>query len=176
MTPSNFSTIKGDATLPSPIRPGSPIIIPHVCNNVGGWGAGFTGALTARWPFPENEYRKLAALARERGNLISLGQVQMVPVGGNITVANMLAQHGINGHVLMSGDDVADAGGRPQIRYGALLKCMEQVAQHARTNPSTEIHCPCFGSGLAGGSWPVILQMIWEVWCDRGITVRAYHL
>ena len=46
---------EGDAT--SPIGDGKKII-PHVCNDIGGWGKGFVLALSKKWPEPEEYYRK----------------------------------------------------------------------------------------------------------------------
>ena len=39
-----LNIIKGDATKPEGLGE-KPIIIPHVCNNIGGWGSGFVVAL-----------------------------------------------------------------------------------------------------------------------------------
>ncbi len=46
----------GDATAP---KGDGPKIIPHVCNDIGGWGSGFVLALSARWAAPEAAYRAL---------------------------------------------------------------------------------------------------------------------
>src|SRR5262245_22379163 len=47
--------VRGDATAP---RVDGPKIIAHVCNDVGGWGAGFVLAVSRRWPEPERAYRR----------------------------------------------------------------------------------------------------------------------
>jgi hypothetical protein len=43
---------------------------------------------------------------------------------------------------------------------------MEQVGLHA-WNHTADIHCPQFGSGLAGGDWNTILLLILELWVDK---------
>jgi O-acetyl-ADP-ribose deacetylase (regulator of RNase III) len=45
----------GDAT--RPVGRGNKIIA-HVCNDQGRWGKGFVMAISARWPLPEEAYRK----------------------------------------------------------------------------------------------------------------------
>ena len=43
----------GDATYPNGI---GNMIIPHICNDIGGWGAGFVLAISKRWKLPEQKY------------------------------------------------------------------------------------------------------------------------
>lgn len=82
--------ITGDATAPNAA---GPSIIAPVCNDVGGWGRGFVIAISQRWPEPEQEYRRWY---RERNtNDFGLGAVQVVRVGADLWVANMIAQHGV---------------------------------------------------------------------------------
>ena len=76
--------IKGDATRPT--VPGNKIIA-HICNDQGKWGAGFVLAVSSRWKQPEESYRECPEEWR-------LGVVQVVPVEDQISVANMIAQHG----------------------------------------------------------------------------------
>ena len=45
----------GDATKPT--SEGSKFIL-HICNDRGGWGAGFVLALSKRWKYPELMYRQ----------------------------------------------------------------------------------------------------------------------
>jgi O-acetyl-ADP-ribose deacetylase (regulator of RNase III) len=47
--------IVGDAT--SPLGDGKRIVV-HVCNDIGGWGAGFVLAISRRWTAPEESYRR----------------------------------------------------------------------------------------------------------------------
>jgi len=45
----------------------------------------------------------------------------------------------------------------------------------AREHPA-QIICPAFGSGLAGGSWAFIEQLIHDCWIRLGIPVSVYYL
>src|SRR5262249_60547080 len=84
--------VKGNAT--SPQAKGVKVIA-HVCNDLGKWGKGFVMALSARWPEPEASY---GDCHRGRGqNDFGLGAVQCVQVEPYGWVANMVAQHGVNG-------------------------------------------------------------------------------
>ena len=53
-----------------------PIILAHICNDVGGWGAGFVLAVSKRWGAPESEFYKW----HESGKDFELGNVQFVEV------------------------------------------------------------------------------------------------
>ena len=132
----------GDATNPEP----QPIIIAHICNDVGAWGAGFVVALSKRWPEPELAYRQWAD-----GQMkipFGLGNVQLVQVERHIHVANMIAQHGV-------GWD----GPEPPIRYNALGACLADVARVAK-EMGASVHMPRIGCGLAGGDWSVVRSII----------------
>lgn len=59
----DINYIFGDAT--EPVGDG-PNIIAHVCNNRGVWGAGFTRALSAKYPRAEHVYRLLQPPQRTR--------------------------------------------------------------------------------------------------------------
>lgn len=150
-----YRIIKGDATLPKLINPNKTPVIAHVCNNEGGWGAGFVLALSNRYPQAEDRYRSVEK--RE------LGDIQFV-VLDNIVIVNMIAQT----------LDKTPEGMIP-LRYGALAICMHQFFDAVEPN-THEIHAPMFGSGLAGGHWPTIEQLIKEVWVeDLGFDVTVYE-
>lgn len=149
---------KGDATFP---HGGGHKIIMHVCNNLGGWGAGFVLALSKRWKLPEQEYRKWHA-GKQKFNL---GEVQFVFVQTDIEIANMLAQHGYR---LSDSDD-------PVIELKNLEKCLESVYKHAFDNGST-VHAPRIGCGLAGLSWAQVEPLIKKHLIDKGIDVTVYNL
>ena len=74
----------GDAT--HPIGEGEKYII-HVCNDVGGFGAGFVLSLSKRWKEPEKVYR-------EQKNY-TLGKIEVIRVEKDICVVNMIAQHDV---------------------------------------------------------------------------------
>ena len=137
--------LKGDAT--RPIGDGNKII-PHICNNIGAWGAGFVLALSKRWKEPREAYRNEKKYV--------LGSTTIVPVEHNISVANMIAQHDVINYLGKTKD------GLPPIRYDALRECLIAV-NHVAVKSNATLHCPRFGAGLAGGDWKTIEQIIKDV-------------
>ena len=140
-------------------------IIPHVCNDRGGWGAGFVVALSKWDERPEMEYRRIS---KDPTAQFRLGQTQWVPISKTFYVANMIAQRGYKS------EDVK----RP-LSYSHLIKCMHQVSsgiQARRESIPVEIHTPKFGSGLAGGKWEFIEELIEEIWLPTGAEVYVYSL
>lgn len=130
--------LTGDVTRP---QSSNKIILPHICNDVGAWGAGFVVALSSMWKEPEESYRKSVLNMK-------LGDVDFVKVGDNITVANMIAQRGIK----------SPTNPKP-IRYESLAKALQSVYKYANET-GAEIHMPKIGSGLAGGDWTSIEKII----------------
>lgn len=151
--------VTGDATTP---RGSGRKLLAHITNDAGRWGRGFVVALSNKWAAPEASYRRRA---RENGGRLPLGEVQVVPVGNDLWVANMVAQHGVR----------SDGQGRPPIRYEALAQCLRVVAGEARRSDAT-VHMPRIGSGLAGGDWEIIEGIIRAELCTRGIAVTIYSL
>lgn len=160
----------GDATNPTYGEADAIKIIPHVCNNIGGWGRGFVLALSKVSPTPERMYRGW----HERGNWLlcpfELGQIQLASISLDTWVINMIAQ-----------DDIVWKDGVPPIRYDALENCLvklngilspapdlEEWLQY-KEGTKFEIHAPRFGAGLAGGDWNKIEEII-----KRTITVPVY--
>lgn len=134
----------GDAT--SPIGQGDKIIC-HICNDIGAWGAGFVMALSKKWKQPEQAYLSMSKSER------CLGNVQLVAVEPDITVANMIAQRSVRS---------AETPDYIPIRYDAVRDCLTIVNKHAVENNAT-LHMPRIGCGLAGGNWFEIEKIIHEV-------------
>jgi hypothetical protein len=143
------------------------VVIPHLCNNEGVWGRGFVIPLTQRYPEAKASYERLFA----DDSKPSLGYVDFVR-SGDVVVANMIAQV-ID---LESPQDMEWMGIRP-VRYNALVKCMDQVADWIQDNlRHAKIYCPLFGARLAGGNWLYIKELIRDCWEDRGISVTVFYL
>lgn len=140
---------------------GHKILIPHVVNNIGKWGAGFTGPLGEAFPEARKDYLLRTPLSPGRMNLGITDFVESDAWPG-VKVANMFAQDGVG-----SGDR--------QIRYEALTQCMIVVGITALAE-GRAIHCPKFGAGLAGGNWDFIEELIRDCWIRRGIEVTVYWL
>lgn len=150
---------EGDATRP---QASGPLIIAHVCNDVGGWGAGFVGAISKRWKLPEKEYRQWARGRIKNALPFELGEVQFVQVDEVITVANMVAQHDIRWECSL-----------PPIRYEALDKALEKLGTHA-LHLGASIHMPRIGCGLAGGTWAKVEPMLLSHLSRRDVEVTVY--
>jgi len=151
--------VVGDATEPSRER---PVILVHICNDVGAWGKGFVVAVSQRWKEPERRFR---AWARGTEPLpFVLGKVQFVAVETNLEVANLIGQHGLRRR-----------GGVPPICYDALAEGLTRVADRAIAT-GAEVHMPRIGCGLAGGRWEEIEPLLQETLIVRGIAVRVYDL
>lgn len=147
----------GDATLPGG---DGPKIIAHVCNDVGGWGAGFVLALSNRWPEPEQSYR--AWHRNSSTNDFDLGALQLVSVAPDLWVANIVGQQGIH---------ATDEG--PPIRYWAIEAGLADLAGEASAMAAT-VHMPRIGCGLAGGEWPAVEAIIERTLLAAGIAVTVY--
>lgn len=137
---------------------GCSVIIPHVCNNVNAFGAGFAGAVAEQYPEVKDNFHML-------GKNQKLGTVQYVSVykdrnyGYELIFANMIAQNGLKSF-----------NNKRPLSYLALGYCMNHVSGFIRQKTSEdntikyEIHCPKFGSGLAGGNWNFIQELIVDAW------------
>ena len=151
--------IKGDAT--DPIGTG-PIFIPHVCNDIGAFGAGFAMALAIKWDHVKQAYL-------DKGDW-ALGTNIYVKATKDITICHMISQH-----------KLVNKDNPHPLRYVALISCMKGVRGGIRVGVKENgldgsIHTVKFGSGLAGGFWPVIEQLIKEIWVEQGIDVTIYEL
>ena len=119
-------------------------------------------ALSKRQPITRREY-----LAQSQGkdpSPFKLGEVQYVQVENDIWVANMIGQHGVRRFRK-----------KPPVRYEAIRQGLQKVANKAEELDAT-IHMPRIGSGLAGGKWERIEQIIREELSGKGCHVTVYDL
>mgnify|MGYP001583103882 CR=1 FL=1 len=151
--------VKGDAT--NPIGDG-PKIIAHVCNDKGGWGAGFVLALNKISYKPMRDYR--AMYERRDFYFIPLGVTQLVSLGNDLYVENMIAQHGT----------VNELNKQP-LSYQALEIALTRLAEDA-IDLQASVHMPRIGCGLAGGKWDVVESIINRTLTLRDIDVTVYDL
>lgn len=166
MTKGKIKYVRGDATEPQTIIEEEISVIPHVCNNDGGWGKGFVLALSKKWDAPERVYRNFCKF--NEGFPI-LGKICYAKVDDYITVVNMIGQNGT-----VSKDNIIP------LKYKALVECMSEVVAYidlirCQTNNKVVIHCCKFGSDLAMGNWDFILELIREIWLENGIDVVVYE-
>ncbi|ARZ72230.1 Appr-1-p processing protein [Streptomyces albireticuli] len=151
--------VHGDATRPQGT---GRKIIAHVCNDVGGWGAGFVLALSQRWPEPEASYRRWY---RERATSgFALGQVRLVEVEDDLWVANIVGQHGIRTRA---------GGGTAPVRYEAIGTALDALGARAAVLGAS-VHMPRIGCGLAGGHWDSVEPLVTRHLTRRGIPTAVY--
>ncbi len=134
--------VVGDATFP---QGGGEKLLAHICNDRGGWGKGFVLAVSRRWGDPEMYYRRWASSGDEE---FCLGQIQVIRVETDLSVVNMVAQHGYK----------TKAGTIP-LRMDALSRCLTKLGNVARRTRAS-VHMPRIGTGLAGGKWGQIEPLI----------------
>lgn len=174
----------GDATKPK--APGAKIIA-HVCNDENRWGRGFVLALNQMSPKPKEMYHRWGRGEIE-GAVFQLGNVQLVRLAEDLYVANCIAQHGIvPGPATHVRDPILQAmhaelepvpgkeGLYYPVRYAAIRQCLQKVAQAARSKNAT-VCLPRIGSGLAGGLWWKVEDIIRETLIQAGIPVIVYDL
>lgn len=158
-----YKIIQGDATKPQREYDEEVVVIPHVCNNLGGFNAGFVVALNNLSPEPQRVYKQ--HLARFRDSHNALGETSIAQVDHKTFVANMIAQ---NGYI--------SASNPKPLKYWALVKCMQDVLPLQTDLKSPfDLHCPKFGSLRSGGNWKFIEELIQEIWVDRGVNVTVYE-
>lgn len=146
---------------------GSSVIIPHVCNNVNAYGAGFALDIANNFPSAKINFHLLA-------NEAKLGKSQFIVVKENnktkhkIIIANMISQNGL----------INSKNTRP-LNYSALVTCMNNTKIYAKNLlkddmvDQIEIHAPKFGSGLAGGDWRFISDLITDIWNDIPVFIYS---
>jgi len=142
---------------------GTSIIVPHVCNNIDLFGAGFAAAVSKYYPIVKTNYHLL-------GNKQTLGYTQLVTVAENkdyehkLIFANMICQNGVIGH-----------NNQRPLNYAALVKSMITVSQFINQNfdkqNRVQIHAPKFGCGLAGGEWGFVSELIKDIWGNYSIFI-----
>lgn len=134
---SAITYVRGDALAP---RGAGKKVVAHIVNDkTTNWGGGgFAVAAKKKWPEAHREFvDKVMASGRE---LLTLGKTTRVKVDEQITLFNIVAQHGY-------GDSPS-----PRIRYSALEVGLEKLAEYATTTESS-VHMPRIGTGNARGSW-----------------------
>lgn len=135
----------GSATAPQPEN-GRGILIAHICNDKGAFGAGFVLAINKISAAGKGAYQ---GWAKDYNMEIPRGLVQIVELKPNVFVANMIAQR------LKPVDSETCL-----VDYPALEKCLAVVFNRA-IQLNCDVHIPAgIGSGLAGGDRDLIHQMI----------------
>lgn len=124
------------------------------------WGAGFSKQIRQKWPRAQAEFKDWVLSTRHE---FKLGAAHVVRVDDTTTVVSLIAQHGYG---------PAD---HPRIRYNALANSLQLVGDFA-SRISASVHMPRIGSGLAGGSWEVVEEIVEDALCTQGLKVTVYDL
>jgi len=151
---------------------GATVLVPHVCNNVDSFGAGFAAQVAEKFPSVKEDYHLLGKTFLKN----NLGYAQILKVFEDpkykhkLYIVNMIAQNGTKSHT----------NPRP-LNYLGLARAMLSVTQFIHNNTgfknkseNVEIHAPKFGSGLAGGNWSFISDLIDDIWGKHFVTVYNY--
>jgi hypothetical protein len=148
---------------------GSNVIIPHVCNNIDSFGAGFAASVSKEYPDIKHNYHLLGRKFLKEHP----GYVQFIDVeyekqyNRRLIVANMIAQNGLR----------SPSNPRP-LNYAYLTKSMLDIKKFILANFNSEnpveIHCPKFGSGLSGGNWKFIENLIEDIWGEYKVVVYEF--
>lgn len=168
MNTGKLTYVNGDATEPQKEKDDEIVIIAHCCNTLGAWGAGFVVALSKKWKQPEEAYHNFIEMYKER-RLPTLGKVSYAKIDNHLVVANMIGQEGVRG-----------PKNHKPVKYTALADAMREVVGYIdmilnQVSAPVVVHCPKFGSDLAGGDWRIIEELIKEIWVDAGIDVKVYN-
>lgn len=143
---------------------GSTVIIPHVCNNINVFDGGFAAAVAKHYPLVKENY--LINTNNKLGHTQFVTAAKNQEYGHELIFANMIAQHGLR----------SKKNNRP-LNYTALAYCMSTIKVFIREykkkneNANIEIHAPKFGSGLAGGDWKFISELIKDTWTDLNVYI-----
>ena len=174
----SINYVVGDATQPQAVTGATgPAYIAHVCNDVGGWGAGFVLALSARWREPEEAYYRW--YEERASNDFALGAVQIVPVDDGSDTGGQPNGEGVAGSVrvanLIGQRDIVAGPDGPPVRYEAIETALATLASTAAAEHGS-VHMPRIGCGLAGGRWDQIEPIIEGTLLAAGVPTVVYDL
>ena len=136
-------------------------ILAHVVNDkTSNWGGDFARSLSARYPTVQSGFR-LWSSASSRN--LSLGKVHIADLKGGRLVASMVAQHGYG------------PSPSPRLRYAALRDCLKIVCGAAKEREA-EVQMPLIGTGMGGGNWSFIRELVDESLVRNGVRVTVFTL
>jgi hypothetical protein len=148
----------GDATAPG--GSGERVVAQIVNNRTPTWTPlGFPGAVKKKWPHAQADFH---VWATNRENL-TLGRTHHTEVKPGLHLMSMVAQAGFGPSPV------------PRLRYEALRDCLRSVCEFAKERKAS-VHLPRIGAGQAGGSWPIIRDLIEEEIGWKGVKVLVYDL
>lgn len=131
----------------------SGVILQQV-NAQNAMGSGFAKAVFDRWPIVKTEFHRWSCTFQR--DVDRMGQIQTIQVEPNIWVVNIVGQQ------FYGRAPTFDGRGRRHTSYDALDIGLHRVAEWMAYTPltSADVHHPAIGSGLGGGHWPVVAELI----------------
>lgn len=150
--------VRGDAS--EPRGKGLRVLLQVVNDKAITWGAGFSRALRMKWPAAQREFSNWALSNRRE---FKLGSVHFARIADDLILASLVAQKGY-------GETTA-----PRIRYAALREALASVATLAERQ-SASVHMPRIGTGLAGGAWAIVEEIVLETLGQSGSEITVYDL
>lgn len=121
-------------------------LIIHQANAQGVMRSGVAKAIVEKWPQVYRDYLDFCDNVRHPQN--RLGDVVFSQIKPELLIASAIAQ-------LYYGKD-----GKKYTSYDALDSCLSHIAVVAYEGAIDDIHFPMIGSGLGGGNWDVIQEII----------------
>lgn len=146
-------------------------VIAHVCNDIGMWGAGVSGAIGKKWPIAEIRFHQWYFHRNDPEGLreynlppFSLGNISYATLNSDnrFYACNMLAQRGVRSHKNLV-----------PLNMDALEDCLFKLAQDCRES-GLSVAMPKIGAGLGGGDWNEISVLINNVFDSYGVGVTIY--
>jgi hypothetical protein len=150
------------------------IIIPHVCNNLDIFGGGFAKAIGDKFPEVKQNYHLLGKSFLKN----NIGYCQFIDINysfnyhSKLVACNMICQDGFPSN-----------NKQRALHYGALVSSMykikkyvsDLITQSRDDIHNIEIHAPKFGSGIAGGNWNFISELIDDIWKEIPVFIYQYN-
>lgn len=147
---------KGDAVHPDELL-NNKVVIAHGCNNIGAWGAGFVIPLGIAYPKAKQQYLNW------KPELRLLGSVQIVNIGINLKIANMITQQGCGKLEWLI-----------PFRYYSFAECLIRLKNNMEQDNFMYLVMPRIGCGLAGAKWNQVEKIINKVFQNSKIQVIIY--
>jgi hypothetical protein len=157
--PQRINYLRGDALSR---QSAGPVVVAQVVNDAtANWGGrGFASGVRGRLPQVQDDFKRWAQINRAQ---FRLGNSRLSTVDADFSVFSMICQEGYG------------LSEQPRLRYGALQRCLVELAAAAR-KLSASVQMPRIGAGLAGGEWEIIEELIEQEVVREGVSVTVYDL
>lgn len=159
--------VQGDLFSSAYYQNHEPVVIAHVCNDLGMWGAGFALTFKRRYPQAFDLFSPWFNSEKKKGQSM-LGKSQVVTLvennGASLYACNMVAQAGL----------YSKSNPMP-LQYDALQHCLSALERFCK-HTNAIVYMPKIGSGLARGEWSYIYDMIVNNLSIRDVAVNIFEV